>query len=96
MAITTNRMRRKMKGEREARVGDETWGFRMGRQNVVIVTPDGRKSFVDFVTLTGRSWGTLERGQWKGTSDGMVTPEHVKRYIRKHRDTLLAHTGVTR
>ena len=78
-----------MKGERQARVGDETWGFKFGRQNVVLVAPNGHKSFVDFCTLTGRSWGTLDTGMHKGTSDGMVTPEHVKSYIRKHRDTLV-------
>lgn len=84
-----------MKGERQARVGDETWGFKLGRQHVVLVAPDGHKSVVDFSALTGRSWDTLERGMWKGTSDGMVTPEHVKRYIRKHRDALVGARPTT-
>jgi len=74
-----------MKVERQARVGDETWGFRIGRFNAVLVAPDGRKSIVNFSVLTGRSWDALERGVWVVP----ITPEHIKSYIRKHRGSLV-------
>ncbi len=61
-----------------------TWRYQLGRGNAVIVLPDGKKVIVGYARLTDRSPDTIERGQYKGTSDGMVTPEHVRRYIRQH------------
>jgi hypothetical protein len=75
---------KRMKGERSVEVGGATWSYRLGRGNAVIVLPTGKKLVVRYADLTGRSPDIIERGQWKGTSDGMVTPEHVRRYIRRH------------
>ncbi len=33
------------------------------------------------VEVTGRSWNVLERGQWKKTSDGMITPADLRRFL---------------
>jgi hypothetical protein len=73
-----------MKGERRIEVDGVTWRYRFGCDNVVIVLRNGKKVIVNYSTLTGRTPDLIERGQWKGTSDGMVTPEHVRHYIRKH------------
>jgi len=84
-----------MKGERKVDVDGEVWSCRLGRSHAVIVSPGGHKSVVDFSTLTGRSWDTLERGQWKGMRDGMVVPDHVRTYVRKHREELLSAGALT-
>lgn len=80
--------RRPMKGERYLSVDGESWGYRVGKQNTVIVRPNDTKIIVGNHALTGTDPSTFERGQRKGTSDGMVTPDHVRTYI-------LAHTDVT-
>jgi hypothetical protein len=85
---TTPSSRRPMKGERRVTVNGETWSYRVGQQNAVIVAPGGRKSVVLLSALTGRSQDTLDRGRRKQTSDGMVMPEHVRDYIRDHGDEL--------
>jgi len=70
---------------RKIHTGTQVWEYRIGKGAVVIQPPDGRKKIVvDLSTLTGRSWNVLERGQHKMTSDGMVTPGDVKKYIEDH------------
>src|SRR5580704_5242866 len=81
---TTPSLRRPMKGERRVTVNGETWSYRIGQQNAVIVAPSGCKSVVLLSALTGRSQDTLDRGRRKQTSDGMVMPEHVRDYILGH------------
>ena len=48
--------------------------------------PDGRRQVVSLSRLTGRTHDTIERGRWKQSSDGMVTPRHVADWIRGHAD----------
>jgi len=63
----------------------QSWEFSTGKFNVVIKNPrTDMKFIIDYSKLTGLSWETLERGQNKKTSDGMITPDHVKAYIEKH------------
>lgn len=70
---------------RKVHVSGETWEFQTGKGCAVIRNPrTGKKTIVNYVKLTGRDWNTIERGQWKRTSDGMVTPADVKAYIEKH------------
>jgi hypothetical protein len=70
---------------RKIDVDGEEWEFSTGKGNAVIKNPrTGKKAIVDYSILTGRTWNVLERGQWKKTIDGMVTPGHVSGYIRKH------------
>lgn len=70
---------------RKVHVGGQVWEFRTGKGAAVIKNPrTGKSTIVNYAKLTGRTWDTLERGQWKRTSDGMVTPAHVKAYIEKH------------
>jgi hypothetical protein len=59
------------------------WGWFHGRSHSVLRAPDGKRTVVDDSTLTGRSWNTLERGHWKRTSDGTISPSDVKAYIEQ-------------
>lgn len=67
---------------RKLELDDETWEYMIGRSNVKIKSPrTGKSHIVDFSTITGRPWSTIERGQHKKTSDGMVGPGDVRLYI---------------
>ena len=88
--------RRPMKGERRVDVDGESWSFKIGKGAAVIIAPNGQKSVVSLTTLTGRSPDTIERGQWKGTRDGMVVPDHVRNHVRRHRAELLDPAKRTR
>lgn len=74
----------------------DVWLYRLGRGNAVITSPQGKKTRVRYETLTGRSPNTLERGQWKKTSDGMICPSHVKSYIASHREELERASSTSR
>jgi hypothetical protein len=69
-------------------IGRQAYRYRIGRGSAVIEGP-GWKDVVPLTTLTGRSPDTLERGRWKRTRDGMVTPVHVRDYIlNRNRSTV--------
>lgn len=75
-------------GVRRLVLASGTWHFRVTGQSAILFSPErDRKGdpydkwVVDLSTLTGRDWNTLERGQWKRTSDGMVTPGVVREFI---------------
>ena len=70
-----------MKGERTVTVDGKTWGYRVGVGNTVIVAPDGKKTIVKNHVLAGTTPSMFERGQYKHTRDGMVTPGHLYGYI---------------
>ena len=44
---------------------------------------DDRKVVADISTVSGKSWDLIERGQWKKTSDGHITPGHCKEFLGK-------------
>lgn len=67
---------------RKLLIDNQNWWFSVGRSHVLIQPPTSKKFYVDFSTLTGRSWNTLEIGLHKKTSDGMIKPGHVRAYIR--------------
>jgi len=83
-------------GYRRVMMGEEEWGFRVGRGHAVILAPSGRRTPVTLSALTGRHPDVIEKGQWKRTSDGMVTPMHIKAYIQKHRAELVADVTPSR
>lgn len=77
---------------RRVLIGEEAWGYHIGRGSAVIQSPKtGKKTIVYLTRLTGRDVNTFERGQYKGTSDGMVTPAHVRNFILAHGEEL--HRG---
>jgi hypothetical protein len=62
----------------------EKWSYSIGRGAAVLVAPNGHKSVVFLKTLTGRDPDLIDRGRRKKTSDGMIMPAEIKRYIRGH------------
>jgi len=64
-------------------IDEQVYEYMLGKQNAVIKIGD-KKKIVDYQMLTGISWNVFERGQWKKTRDGMVTPKHVINYIQNH------------
>ena len=75
---------------RTLRIGDEEFRYRLGTGFAVIRTEDGKSHVVSLSKLTGRSPMLLERGRWKGTTDGMVGPRHIRAWVEKN---LLQRTG---
>jgi hypothetical protein len=71
---------------RKMDVQGEQWEFKIGRDNAHIRAPNGRGKTVSFYELTGRTPDLIERGQWKGTTDGMVGPGEVRAWIDSHRE----------
>lgn len=61
------------------------WKFKIGTAYVILKSPEGKRRNVSISQLTGRSWDTIERGKHKKTSDGMVTPRHIREYILANR-----------
>lgn len=70
-------------------LGPEDWQFRVFAGHTVIFDPRGTKYVVSSADMIGRTPSTFERGQYKKTSDGMVTPKYVAAFIQ------LIRTGAT-
>jgi len=73
-------------GWRRIEVNGKPFKFKIGNDAAVIRTDDqGYKDtrVVPLSELTGRTPDTIERGRRKKTSDGMITPGHIKEFIEK-------------
>jgi len=95
----------KKQGERIIEIGDERWGWIMGRgDKVVIVAPSRKQTAVrksDLVTATitysvdlcgcGCDYYIEDRVQ-----DGVVTPKVIRSYIDEHRDALIGEKTSTK
>lgn len=55
------------------------WQWRVGADGLVIINPDGKKSFVKYTTLTGWDQSTIERAVRKRYF--AVKPSDVRDYI---------------
>lgn len=64
------------------------WWYKVGRTYAVIWNPVGRKHAVELDALRGLTHDLIDRGRWKKTTDGMIRPSHVERYIASHIDSL--------
>jgi hypothetical protein len=77
-------------GWRTMVVDDLTYRWKVGKTAVEIRGPkelDKENWTLDRPApwdLIGNTPELVERGRWKGTSDGMVTPAMVKAFIGKH------------
>jgi hypothetical protein len=60
------------------------WKYVVGRCFVKIWPPNGKSKIVWCHTVKGVDPYVYERGQWKQTSDGMITPKDIENYIRKN------------
>lgn len=66
---------------RRIHIEGRVWEYSIGRGSAVIKSPDGKRSDVRLAAIKGGTPNDFERGQWKRTSDGMVTPSEVKVWI---------------
>ena len=73
-----------MKGFRKIVVNDKTYMWRLIRNFVVIICPDGEKFPVSLSVLTGWSSPDIERGMNKRYFS--VTPKDVAEFIKKEID----------
>jgi hypothetical protein len=64
------------KGYRKVHVGTDTWEYKFGKSNVIIFSPSGVKTVVDYSTLTGGNWMALDKD-----CRGPVGPGYVSQYI---------------
>ena len=76
--------RSSMKG-RTITVGGTKYVWRVGRGTTVIRLKETNAHFakVSNHRLLGVTPDTYARGQWKRTSDGMVTPKHIAESIER-------------
>lgn len=52
---------------------------------MVIQEPEGLKCYIDCSKFHGNQTpDDFDRGKWKGTSDGMIKPSEVKKYIEEN------------
>ena len=65
-------------------IGDQNWQYTIGKVSVVIKDPQGKRQSFPVWEVKGVSVEVFERGQWKKTSDGSVTPKDIRSYIDKH------------
>ena len=62
------------------------FGWRAGESGVVIQKPNGKKVFVGLMDL-GINPNDFEKGQYKRTTDGMITPSIVANWINNNENT---------
>lgn len=76
-------MKPPQKGARRLDVDGRTWWWLVGESLAMVLwTPTGEKHLTTAAAVKKLDSSTVERGQHKGTSDGAVTPEHVRQYAR--------------
>jgi hypothetical protein len=68
---------------RKIHIDGEEWHYFVGKQNVVVITPSGRKTYIPCHEIKFCTPDVFDRGKWKGTSDGMITPFDMKWYLRQ-------------
>jgi len=71
--------------KRSLRIDGRLYYWSGGRSVTNIWTPDGKRYNFTSGDVNGMGADIFERGQYKRTSDGMVTPSDVKRYIQENR-----------
>ena len=57
------------------------WTYSVGRGSVRFTGPNGKSFHVSCGRVTGRTEDTFARGRWKQTTDGMVTPRDIRRFL---------------
>ncbi len=73
-----------MKERRNCRkivVNGKTFQYLIGRSAVVIYDDADKRHYAHVAEVKGLSPDLIERGQYKKTSDGMITPKNVAHWI---------------
>jgi len=77
------------RGTRRLVLGAETFYYAVSRGSVTLLLASSRQGIaydkwvLTLAEVTGRSWNVLERGQWKKTSDGALTPGDLRRFLER-------------
>jgi hypothetical protein len=61
-----------------------TWQYQVGTQYVSFVGPDRTRWRTTIAEIKGLTPDQVDRGRWKVSSDGMLTPREVRTYIDAH------------
>jgi hypothetical protein len=69
----------KPKGCRQVHIGTEAWDYKFGKESVVIYSPAGVKTVVNYNTLTGQDWTGLD-----SDCKFPIGPSYVSEYILKN------------
>lgn len=80
MIITGPRYRLPRRGVRRLHIDGVEYLYSITGSKVLFFL-EGRKIVADFTEVTGRTLDVLERGEWKRTCDGMVTPRDCKAFL---------------
>ncbi len=79
--MASEEVKRPRKGARSLSINGDIWWYRVGKGDIEVWDPNGKKHVTNMRIVTKRSWDVIERGQWKKTSDGAVTPKDVTNWI---------------
>jgi len=74
-------MKKPTKKSRPIAISEEVWYYQVGGCHCVFWNPQGKKFIEKTNIVAGRSFDVLEKGQWRKTSDGMITPKDISKYI---------------
>ena len=81
----TTRMRSPCKKARAIVIHGKRWWYRVGRAGwtILVWDPNGAKRVTNAGHVLGLPPQVVERGQWKQTTDGMVTPRKIADWIER-------------
>jgi len=69
---------------RKVHIDGSEWTYHIGQSVLVICSPKGERRRVGAGAVMGTTGDIVERGRYKQTSDGMITPSKIKSYIINH------------
>lgn len=63
---------------------DKEYTYVVGSGSIKIISPSQTPYRVSLLTFKGFSnWEVFDKGQWKGTQDGMITPREIRNFLDK-------------
>lgn len=69
---------------RKIKIRNMDWEWKVGKDSAVIKFPDGKNTIVPLEKIhPSKSVYVIERGRYKKTSDGMITPRMISQFIEK-------------
>lgn len=66
---------------RNITVNGSVYQYYVGKSHTKIILPNGKGIVVDHSEMTGLSWDSIERGQYKGYFS--ITPAQVAAYLER-------------
>jgi hypothetical protein len=67
---------------RKVHINNQIWHYSIGKQNVIIESPEEIQWVVAFDKLLNMKWSDIERGQWKRYFT--IKPSNIKTYIESN------------